>query len=157
MPQHPSATVRQAREALAARLRDLRLDAGISGRELAARCAWSESKTSRIENARTQPSDADIRRWCVACRAADRSADLVAANRQSTEANVEWRGFNAPVCETFRRPARHCTNVPSDSVCTAPTWCLAFYRRRITRTRCSLPSRPSGAPGTTWRKPSRRG
>ncbi|MET9483272.1 helix-turn-helix transcriptional regulator [Streptomyces sp. NPDC006638] len=122
MPQHPSATVRQAREALAARLRDLRLDAGISGRELAVRCAWSESKTSRIENARTQPSDADIRSWCVACRATDRSEDLVAANRQSTEANVEWRRLQrsglrnlqeagAPLYESTERFRVYCSDV----------------------------------------------
>lgn len=88
---HPSASVQQAREALAARLRDLRLDAGISGRELAVRCGWSESKSSRIENARTPPSDTDIRAWCAACHAEDQSADLVAANRQSAEAYVQWK------------------------------------------------------------------
>lgn len=91
MPAHPSSTVQQAREALAARLRDLRLDAGITGRELAVRCSWSESKSSRIENARTQPSDADIRAWCRACDADDQAADLIAASRQSAEMYVQWR------------------------------------------------------------------
>lgn len=88
---HPSADVQQARDAVAARLRELRLDAGISGRELAARCGWSESKSSRIENARTLPSDSDLRAWCAACHAHDQSADLIAANRQSAEAYVQWR------------------------------------------------------------------
>ncbi|MFE2500630.1 helix-turn-helix domain-containing protein [Streptomyces rubiginosohelvolus] len=91
MPQHPSPNVQKAREALAARLRELRLDAGISGRELAVRCGWHESKSSRIENARTPPSDADIRAWCTACGASEQADDLAAANRQSAEAYVQWR------------------------------------------------------------------
>ncbi|MEU5290976.1 helix-turn-helix domain-containing protein [Streptomyces umbrinus] len=91
MSQHPSSAVQQAREALAARLRDVRLDAGITGRELAIRCGWHEAKSSRIENARTPPSDADIRAWCAACGADDQAPDLTAANRQSTEMHVEWR------------------------------------------------------------------
>ncbi|RKN08725.1 helix-turn-helix domain-containing protein [Streptomyces radicis] len=91
MPPHPSSRVQQAREKLAGRLREIRRDAGISGRELAVRCGWSESKSSRIENARTPPSDADIRAWCRACAADDQTPDLIAANRQSDEAHVEWR------------------------------------------------------------------
>ncbi|MFF3708955.1 Scr1 family TA system antitoxin-like transcriptional regulator [Streptomyces phaeochromogenes] len=88
---HSSSAVQQAREALAARLRDIRLDSGITKRELAARCGWHEAKSSRIESARTPPSDADIRAWCAACGADDQAPDLTAANRQSTEMHVEWR------------------------------------------------------------------
>ncbi|MFE0105153.1 helix-turn-helix domain-containing protein [Streptomyces sp. NPDC059009] len=91
MPPHPSSRVQKAREKLAGRLREIRKDAGISGRELAIRCGWSESKSSRIENARTPPSDADIRAWCRSCSADDQAPDLIAANRQSAEAHVEWK------------------------------------------------------------------
>ncbi|MER0244009.1 helix-turn-helix transcriptional regulator [Streptomyces sp. HSW2009] len=91
MPVHPSSRVQKAREALAGHLREIRQDAGISGRELAIRCRWSESKSSRIENAKTPPSDADIRAWCRACAVEDQAPDLIAANRQSTEAHVEWK------------------------------------------------------------------
>ncbi|MFF9589588.1 helix-turn-helix domain-containing protein [Streptomyces sp. NPDC014646] len=91
MPPHPSARVQKAREVLAGRLREIRKDAGISGRELAVRCGWSESKSSRIENSKTPPSDADIRAWCRACAAEDQAPDLIAANRQSAEAHVEWK------------------------------------------------------------------
>ncbi|MFE9556828.1 helix-turn-helix domain-containing protein [Streptomyces sp. NPDC006692] len=91
MPSHPSSRIQQAREALAGRLREVRRDAGISGRELAARCGWSESKSSRIENAKTPPSDTDIRAWCRACHADDQAPDLIAANRQSADAHIEWR------------------------------------------------------------------
>ncbi|MFJ6184225.1 helix-turn-helix domain-containing protein [Streptomyces sp. NPDC092295] len=91
MPPRPSSRVQKAREALAGRLREIRRDAGISGRELAVRCGWSESKSSRIENAKTPPSDADIRAWCRACSAEGQAPDLIAANRQSAEAHVEWK------------------------------------------------------------------
>ncbi|MFH8487356.1 helix-turn-helix domain-containing protein [Streptomyces longisporoflavus] len=91
MPTHPSARVQQAREALASRLRELRLDAGITARELAIRCQWSESKSSRIEHAKTPPSDADIGAWCRACEAEGQTADLIAANRHADAMYVEWR------------------------------------------------------------------
>ncbi|UGQ14450.1 helix-turn-helix transcriptional regulator [Yinghuangia sp. ASG 101] len=91
MPPHPSSRIRKAREDLAERLREIRLDAGISGRELAVRCGWSESKSSRIENAKTPPSDSDIRTWCRACGTDDQAPDLIAANRQSAAAHVQWR------------------------------------------------------------------
>jgi transcriptional regulator with XRE-family HTH domain len=91
MSPHPSSSVQQARERLAERLRDLRLDAGLTKRELAARCSWHESKSGRIEGAKTPPSDADIRAWCTACGAAEQAADLTAANRQTEAMYVEWR------------------------------------------------------------------
>ncbi|MFD4527868.1 helix-turn-helix domain-containing protein [Streptomyces sp. NPDC058470] len=91
MPQFPMSTVHEARAALAQRLRELRLDAGITGKELATRCGWSVAKSSRIENAHTAPSDADIRAWCAACGADGQAADLVAANRQADSMYVQWR------------------------------------------------------------------
>ncbi|MFJ6383620.1 helix-turn-helix domain-containing protein [Kitasatospora sp. NPDC092039] len=91
MPAHPSPSVQKAREVLAGRLSEIRKDLGISGRELAIRCGWSESKSSRIENAKTPPSDTDIRAWCRACGADDQVLDLIAANRQSGEAHVQWK------------------------------------------------------------------
>ncbi|MFG2616170.1 helix-turn-helix domain-containing protein [Streptomyces sp. NPDC048507] len=93
MSPHPSSSVQKAREDLAGRLGEIRKDAGISGRELAVRCGWSESKSSRIENAKTPPSDADIKAWCRACSADDQTSDLIAANRQSAHAHVQWRGL----------------------------------------------------------------
>ncbi len=76
---------------MAARLRELRLDAGLTGHDLAVRCGWHKAKTSRIENARTPPSDADIRAWCTACGAEDQIADLIAASRTAESMYVEWR------------------------------------------------------------------
>jgi transcriptional regulator with XRE-family HTH domain len=51
----PSSSVRQAREALAQRLRDIRIEAGLSARAIAQAAGRLESKCSRIEHARTSP------------------------------------------------------------------------------------------------------
>ncbi|MEU9002731.1 helix-turn-helix transcriptional regulator [Streptomyces sp. NPDC048551] len=87
----PSSKAQEAREAVAVRLREMRLDAGITGRELAVRCGWSESKSSRIEHAKTPPSDADIRAWCTACGVSRQAEDLIAANRQADSMYVQWK------------------------------------------------------------------
>ncbi|MCC3778161.1 helix-turn-helix transcriptional regulator [Streptomyces sp. UNOB3_S3] len=91
MNRSPSSSAQAAREAVASRLRELRLDAGLTGRELAARGQWHPAKTSRIENARTPPSDADIRVWCAACDAEDQAADIIAASRTAHSMWMEWR------------------------------------------------------------------
>jgi transcriptional regulator with XRE-family HTH domain len=87
----PSSSVRQARAALAQRLREIRLDAGLSARAVALAAGWHESKCSRIEHARTPPSDADIRLWCQICGAEDQAADLIASSRAADSMYTEWR------------------------------------------------------------------
>jgi transcriptional regulator with XRE-family HTH domain len=91
MPPFPTSSVQDARAALAARLRELRLDADITGKELARRAGWSVAKSSRIENAVTAPADADIRAWCAACGAEAHADDLVAANRQADAMYLHWK------------------------------------------------------------------
>ncbi|MEV7119897.1 helix-turn-helix domain-containing protein [Kitasatospora griseola] len=91
MPTSPSSSVQAARKALADRLRDLCKDAGINGRELALRAGWHPSKSSRIINAVTPPSDEDIRTWCRLCGADDQAADLIAASRSADSMYVEWK------------------------------------------------------------------
>ncbi|MFB7288961.1 helix-turn-helix domain-containing protein [Actinacidiphila glaucinigra] len=122
MPASPSSAAQAAREALAQRLGELRRDAGLTGRELAVRCGWSESKSSRIEHARTPPSDADIRAWCQACDAVAQVADLIAANRAADSLYVEWRRIHRggmrrsqesylPLYERTRHFRVYCSNV----------------------------------------------
>jgi transcriptional regulator with XRE-family HTH domain len=77
--------------AIAARLREIRLDAGLSARALSAAAGWHEAKTSRIEHAKAPPSDADIRAWCHACDAGDQAADLIASSRVADSMYIEWR------------------------------------------------------------------
>lgn len=121
-PTSPSSSVQAARDRLAARLREIRLDAGITKREVAVRCGWSEAKAGRIENARTAPSDQDIRLWCDACAATDQAPALVAANRQADSMYVQWRRLqrtglkqlqraNLPLFERTRGFKVYCSNV----------------------------------------------
>ncbi|MDT0304328.1 helix-turn-helix domain-containing protein [Streptomonospora wellingtoniae] len=91
MPTFPSSSAQAARAAVAARLRELRLEAGLTGVELAQRCGWHKAKSSRIENARTPPSDTDIRAWCAACGAERHTEDLIASSRNAESMFVEWQ------------------------------------------------------------------
>ncbi|GHE27853.1 DUF5753 domain-containing protein [Streptomyces capitiformicae] len=91
MPTSPSSSAQAAREALAVRLTHLRKDAGLTGKELSARCGWHPAKTTRIQKAEVQPTDVDIRAWCAACDAADQADDLIATARAVDSMYVEWR------------------------------------------------------------------
>lgn len=91
MPASPSSSAQAAREAVAARLRDLRRGAGLTVAELAGLCGWHHSKTSRIENGRTAPSAGDIRRWCGACGHPDEAPDLVVRSMSAESMYSEWR------------------------------------------------------------------
>lgn len=86
-----SATAQQALEALAGQLREVRKDAELTARQVARAAGWHESKCSRIENARTIPSPADIRAWCTICGVPDQAADLTATLRAIDSMYVEWR------------------------------------------------------------------
>ena len=87
----PSSNAQQARQALADRLAELCRDAGLTGREVATRCGWHPSKSSRIMNARTPPSADDIQAWCRACGAEEQAADLIASLRTAEGMWIGWR------------------------------------------------------------------
>lgn len=91
MPSSPFSSAQAARASVAVRLRDLRLDTGLTMQGLADRCGWNKAKTSRIEAVNTAPSDADIRLWCAACNAEGQTADLIASSRSADSMYVEWR------------------------------------------------------------------
>jgi transcriptional regulator with XRE-family HTH domain len=86
-----TSTVHQAREALGHRLRDLRKDAGLTGRELATLAGWHSSKVSKIEYGRQAPSEQDIRVWCRLTRTPSQTDDLIVAARDVEAMYVEWR------------------------------------------------------------------
>ncbi|WP_030660545.1 helix-turn-helix domain-containing protein [Streptomyces cellulosae] len=88
---YPSTALDAARRAIADQLREIRRDAGLSGREVAARAGWQPSKVSRLQSATTPPSDEDVKAWCRACGAEDRIPDLLAANRTADSMYLEWR------------------------------------------------------------------
>ncbi|MGR6923074.1 helix-turn-helix domain-containing protein [[Actinomadura] parvosata] len=80
-----------AREALGSRLRDIRRDAELNGRELALRLGWRPPRVSKLENAWQNPSEDDIRAWCQACGAEDQIPELIATVRAIEAQYVEWR------------------------------------------------------------------
>nr|WP_223185428.1 helix-turn-helix transcriptional regulator [Streptomyces sp. CBMA152] len=76
---------------MAAKLRSLRKQAGLSGDRLAARCNMSQSKVSRIENGKVRPSLVDIEQIL---KALDAPPDLVAeVSALARIANTEWRNL----------------------------------------------------------------
>jgi transcriptional regulator with XRE-family HTH domain len=82
---------KQAVQALGIRLRDLRRDAGLTGRQLAERCGWAPSKVSKIEYGKQTPTEVDVRDWCLACGFPSEIADLVAAVRSIDAQYMDWR------------------------------------------------------------------
>jgi transcriptional regulator with XRE-family HTH domain len=87
----PSSSARQALEALGVRLREIRLDAGLSGRDLGRLTGWHSSKVSKIEYGKQTPSVEDIQTWCKQCNAADEAPDLTASLRAMEGMFIEWR------------------------------------------------------------------
>ncbi len=89
--QPPSSSAQQARQILADRLRELRRDAGLTAKELAARAGWERTKVSKIEHATRPPSAEDIRRWCRESGAEIEVPDLIASLRAAEGQWVEWQ------------------------------------------------------------------
>jgi transcriptional regulator with XRE-family HTH domain len=89
----PTPAIREARAALAARLREIRFDANVTAVELARRAAWQRSKVSKIEHARQAPTVDDIRKWCQYTGAPDQVADLIATLHAVETMWVEWRSL----------------------------------------------------------------
>lgn len=83
--------VRQAREALGARLREIRKDANLTARALAVAVGWHFTKVSKLENGARNPTEDDIRVWCQACGAAGQIPDLIATVRHIEAMYLEYR------------------------------------------------------------------
>jgi transcriptional regulator with XRE-family HTH domain len=82
---------REAREALGARLREVRITAGLTGRALALAAGWHFTKVSKIEHGAITAAEDDIRAWCRACGAEDQAAELIETARAVETLYVEWR------------------------------------------------------------------
>ena len=81
----------RAKEAFGSRLREIRQDAGLTGRRLAERTGFHFTKISRVEHGAQGLSDADIRAWCTACDASDEIQDLIAQARAAESLYREWK------------------------------------------------------------------
>ncbi|MFI7332305.1 helix-turn-helix domain-containing protein [Micromonospora aurantiaca (nom. illeg.)] len=78
-------------DGLADRLRALRTQAGLSGKQLAEANGWAPSKVSRLENGRQLPSPADIHAWAHACGADEAAQDLLRMLGEVQAVHRDWR------------------------------------------------------------------
>lgn len=88
---NPSSSAKQAQEALGVRLRELRKDADLTARALAAATGQHFTRVSKIEHGIQAPTDKDIRDWCRACGAEDQISDLITTLRAVESAYLEFR------------------------------------------------------------------
>lgn len=79
------------RESLGQRLRELRLDSRLTGRQLAAANGWQPSKVSKIEAGKQTPSDDDLAAWTRICDASAVLGDLVASLRTLDSHYIQHR------------------------------------------------------------------
>ena len=86
-----STVTKQAREALGARLREIRQNAQLTARALASHCGWHFTKVSKLEHGTQNPSEDDLHKWCKACGATHQLPDLMATVRTIESMYVEWR------------------------------------------------------------------
>ncbi len=86
-----TSNVHEARTALGKRLRELRNDAGITGRELAESLSWPASKVSKLENGRQAPSVQDIRDWTRITGSESEAKALLAALHNLEIQHAEWQ------------------------------------------------------------------
>ncbi|MGV9680756.1 helix-turn-helix domain-containing protein [Nocardia sp. NPDC003482] len=110
-----SSDASRARQALGHRLREIRLDAHLTARELARRAGWNHTKVSKHENGHRVPSVQDLELWCRVCEATDLLPDLVAATREIEKMYVQLRRlhrtgttrYQQQVLEEERQAKRH--------------------------------------------------
>ncbi|WP_406425831.1 helix-turn-helix domain-containing protein [Streptomyces sp. NBC_01589] len=71
-----STDYQQARTALGARLRELRTEAGLTVRGLAAECGWVPSKVSKLENGKQTATTSDLDAWAAGVGRPETAAEL---------------------------------------------------------------------------------
>ncbi|MGW1196864.1 helix-turn-helix domain-containing protein [Streptomyces sp. NPDC002536] len=81
----------RGRVTLGVRLRELRTEAGLTGRELAARCGWPHSKVSKLENGRQTATSADLEAWAHAVDREDATSELIGRLRGLETQYRSWR------------------------------------------------------------------
>ena len=82
-----------AREALGARLRGLRAEAGLEGKDLAAQLGWQTSKVSRLQNGKQTPTATDLSAWAQAVGRPDVGEELhgLLAGLGTKERHRSWQ------------------------------------------------------------------
>lgn len=79
------------RTVLGARLSELRAEAGLTGKELAARLRWQESKVSKLQRGKQTPSTADLEAWAEAVGRPDVLPELRARLSGVESTYRSWR------------------------------------------------------------------
>ncbi|WP_234323308.1 helix-turn-helix domain-containing protein [Streptomyces bikiniensis] len=94
-----------SREALGARLRELRAETGLAGKGFAARLGWQESKVSRLQSGKQKPSPEDLAEWAAAAGRPDLLDELLARLRGVESQPAHWRrqlaAGHAPVQDRY--------------------------------------------------------
>ncbi|XKK41813.1 helix-turn-helix transcriptional regulator [Nocardiopsis sp. ARC36] len=80
-----------ARASLGVRLRELREEAGLSGRELAVRLGWHPSKVSKLEHGKQTASLEDLRSWARVCGRPEAAKGLSTQLRSLETHYASWR------------------------------------------------------------------
>ena len=86
-----STDFQSARVALGARLRELRAEAGLNGKDMAERLGWQRSKVSRLENGKQTATAADLEEWARAVGAQAQAAELESRRRGLESQQRSWR------------------------------------------------------------------
>lgn len=86
-----STDFQRARVVLGARLRELRTEAGLNGRDFAGRLGWPPSKVSKLENGKQTATLADVEAWAQACAQPEAAAELKGRLRGLETSYRSWR------------------------------------------------------------------
>jgi transcriptional regulator with XRE-family HTH domain len=84
-------SVQEARSDLGRRRRELRHQAGLTGKQLAEALSWPASKVSKLENGRQTPTDEDIVGWARATDGEAEAEALLAALHTLEIRHAEWQ------------------------------------------------------------------
>jgi transcriptional regulator with XRE-family HTH domain len=86
-----SSSARLARQALADRLKELRVQAGLTAQALADGAGWHRTKVSKLEHGTTSPTAADIEQWCELCGVPGQILELVHELQAADSLWLDWR------------------------------------------------------------------
>ena len=81
----------QARFALGLRLRELRTEGGLTGRQLAERLGWTQSKVSKLETGRQTATHENLRAWADGVGQPEAALELSARLRAFETQSRSWR------------------------------------------------------------------
>ncbi|MFE5582610.1 helix-turn-helix domain-containing protein [Kitasatospora sp. NPDC056531] len=86
-----STDFQQARIALGQRLRELRAEGGLTGRQLAERVGWTQSKVSELETGRQTATLDDLKAWAEGVGQPHASSELAARLQAFESGTRSWR------------------------------------------------------------------